>query len=73
MRNDKYRIKVIGLSGVLLAIVIGIVTRFIYDIQFWMTLAKDEVRHLLVLVYDEAHIYMTNDMSKLKAVGKEIS
>lgn len=74
MGNDSYRVKVIDLSEVpsdMLAIVIGIVTRLIYDIQFWMTPAKDEVRHPLVLVCDEAHIYMSNDMSKMKAVEKK--
>ena len=74
MGNDKYRIKVIDLSEVpsdMLAIIIGIVTRIIYDIQFWITPAKDEVRHPLVLVCDEAHIYMSNDMSKMKAVEKK--
>lgn len=74
MGNDKHRIKVIDLSEVpsdMLAIVIGIVTRIIYDIQFWMTPAKDEVRHPLVLVCDEAHIYMANDMSKMRAVEKK--
>ena len=74
MGNDKYRIKVIDLSEVpsdMLAIIIGIVTRIIYDIQFWMTPAKGEVRHPLVLVCDEAHIYMSNDMSKMKAVEKK--
>ena len=74
MDNDKYRIKVIDLSEVpsdMLAIVIGIVTRLVYDIQFWMTPQKDEVRHPLVLVCDEAHIYMSNDMSKMKAVEKK--
>lgn len=72
--NDNYRIKVIDLSEVpsdMLAIVIGIVTRIVYDIQFWMTPDKDEVRHPLVLVCDEAHIYMSNDMSKMKAVEKK--
>lgn len=74
MGKDPCRIKVIDLSEVpsdMLAIVIGIVTRLIYDIQFWMTPAKDEVRHPLVLVCDEAHIYMSNDMSKMKAVEKK--
>lgn len=74
MGKDNYRIKVIDLSEVpsdMLAIVIGIVTRLVYDIQFWMTPAKEEVRHPLVLVCDEAHIYMSNDMSKMKAVEKK--
>lgn len=74
MGNGKCRIKVIDLSEVpsdMLAIVIGIVTRLIYDIQFWMTPARDEVRHPLVLVCDEAHIYMSNDMTKMKSVEKK--
>lgn len=74
MGKDEYRIKVIDLSEVpsdMLAIVIGIVTRLIYDIQFWMTPEKEEVRHPLVLVCDEAHIYMSNDMSKMKAIEKK--
>ena len=74
MGNDKYRVKVIDLSEVpsdMLAIVIGIVTRLVYDIQFWMTPTKNEVRHPMVLVCDEAHIYMSNDMSKMKAVEKK--
>jgi len=74
MGNEGYRIKVIDLSEVpsdMLAIVIGIVTRIIYDIQFWVTPGKDEVRHPLVIVCDEAHIYMANDMSKMKAIEKK--
>lgn len=74
MGNTKYRIKVIDLSEVpadMLAIIIGIVTRIIYDIQFWITPSKDEVRHPLVLACDEAHIYMSNDTSKIKAVEKK--
>lgn len=74
MGKDEYRIKVIDLSEVpsdMLAIVIGIVTRLIYDIQFWMTPEKEEARHPLVLVCDEAHIYMSNDMSKMKAIEKK--
>lgn len=74
MGNDTHRIKVIDLSEVpsdMLSIIIGIVTRLIFDIQFWMTPAKAEVRHPLVLVCDEAHIYVSNDMSKMKAVEKK--
>lgn len=69
----QHRIKVIDLSEVpsdMLAIVIGLVTRLVYDIQFWMTPKKGEVRHPLVLVCDEAHIYMSNDMSRMRAVEK---
>ena len=74
MGNNSKRIKVIDLSEVpsdMLAIVIGIVTRIIYDLQFWMTPKREEVRHPLVLVCDEAHIYISNDLSKMKAVEKK--
>lgn len=72
--NCDSNIKIIDLSEIpadILPIIIGIVTRMIYDIQFWMTPQKDEVRHPLVFVCDEAHIYMPNDSSKLKAVEKK--
>ena len=72
--NHGKKIKVIDLSEVpadMLPIVIGIVTRIIYDIQFWMSPAKDQTRHPLALVCDEAHIYMANNTSNMKAVEKK--
>lgn len=71
--NEK-NIKVIDLSEIpsdILPIIIGTLTRLIYDIQFWMTPKKDQVRHPLVFICDEAHKYMPNDSSKLKAVEKK--
>lgn len=68
------KVKVIDLSEVpadMLPIVIGIVTRIIYDIQFWMSPEKNQTRHPLAIVCDEAHIYMANDTSKMKAVEKK--
>lgn len=73
MGGDK-RIKVIDLSEIpsdMLSIIIGIVTRLIYDVQFWMTPKKDETRHPLAFICDEAHLYMPRDTSKLKAVEKK--
>lgn len=67
-------IKVIDLSEVpsdILPIIIGTLTRIVYDIQFWMSPENDEVRHPLVFVCDEAHIYMPNDSSKLKSIEKK--
>lgn len=67
-------IKIVDLSEVpsdILPIIIGTLTRLIYDIQFWMTPNKNEVRHPLVFICDEAHIYMPNDSSKLKAVERK--
>ena len=71
MDNDS-KIKVIDLSEIpsdMLSIVIGIVTRLVYDVQFWMTPATDETRHPLAFICDEAHLYMPKDTSKMKAVG----
>lgn len=73
MDRDK-KIKVIDLSEIpsdMLSIIIGIVTRLIYDVQFWMTPKKDETRHPLAFICDEAHLYMPRDTSKLKAVEKK--
>lgn len=70
--GDK-KVKIIDLSEIpsdILPIIIGIITRIVYDIQFWMTPSKKEVRHPLSIICDEAHIYMPNDTSKLKAVEK---
>lgn len=67
-------IKVVDLSEVpsdILPIIIGTLTRILYDIQFWITPKNNKVRHPLVLVCDEAHIYMPNDSSKLKAIEKK--
>lgn len=65
------KIKVIDLSEIpsdMLSVIIGILTRLIYDTQFWMTPKKNEVRHPLAFICDEAHLYMPRDISKLKAV-----
>ncbi|HFI0315515.1 TPA: ATP-binding protein [Streptococcus suis] len=73
MDNDS-KIKVIDLSEIpsdMLSIVIGIVTRLVYDVQFWMTPATDETRHPLAFICDEAHLYMPKDTSKMKAVEKK--
>ena len=70
MGQDK-KIKVIDLSEVpsdMLSIIIGIVTRLVYEVQFWMSPKANETRHPIVFVCDEAHLYMPRDTSKLKAV-----
>lgn len=54
-------IKVIDFSEVpsdVLPIMLGIVGRLIYYLQFWMS---DEKRHPVALVCDEAHIYLPRD------------
>lgn len=69
--DNSYKIKVIDLSEVpsdILSIVIGIVTRLVYEVQFWMTPKSNETRHPLAFICDEAHLYMPRDTSKMKAV-----
>ena len=54
-------IKVIDFSEVpsdVLPVMLGIVGRLIYYLQFWM---PDEKRHPVALVCDEAHIYLPRD------------
>lgn len=68
------KVKVIDLSEVpsdMLSIIIGVVTRLVYDVQFWMSPNKHETRHPLAFVCDEAHLYMPRDTSKLKSVEKK--
>lgn len=70
MGRDK-KIKVIDLSEVpsdMLPIIIGIVTRLVYEVQFWMSPKIDETRHPIAFICDEAHLYMPRDTTKLKAV-----
>ena len=70
MGIDK-KIKVIDLSEVpsdMLPIIIGIVTRLVYEVQFWMSPKTDETRHPIAFICDEAHLYMPRDTTKLKAV-----
>ncbi|MCF6313526.1 MAG: ATP-binding protein [Verrucomicrobiales bacterium] len=54
-------IKVIDFSEVpadVLPVVLGIVGRLIYNLQFWM---PDELRHPVALACDEAHIYLPRE------------
>ena len=70
MGLDK-KVKVIDLSEVpsdMLPIIIGIVTRLVYEVQFWMSPKTDETRHPIAFICDEAHLYMPRDTTKLKAV-----
>ncbi|EUJ20559.1 ATP-binding protein [Listeria aquatica] len=65
------RIKIIDVSEVpadILPIIIGVITRIIYDIQFWTTPDKEENRHPVLFVCDEAHIYMPHNTINLPSV-----
>lgn len=58
--EDRSRIKVIDFSEVpadALPIMLGIVARLVYYLQFWM---PNEKRHPVALICDEAHIYLPN-------------
>lgn len=72
--DNQHHIKVIDLSEVpsdILSIVIGIITRLVYEVQFWMTPGKQETRHPLTFICDEAHLYMPKDTTKLKSIEKK--
>ncbi|MGO8678815.1 MAG: ATP-binding protein [Limisphaerales bacterium] len=59
--GEQSRVKVIDFSEVpadVLPIMLGIVARLIYYLQFWM---PKEKRHPVALVCDEAHIYLPRD------------
>jgi len=56
--NDKEQIKVIDFSEVpadILPVMVGLVGRLIYQIQFW---TDQEKRHPIAMVCDEAHLYL---------------
>lgn len=56
--KDKSQIKVIDFSDVpadILPVIVGLVARIIYQVQFWMDRDK---RRPLALVCDEAHLYL---------------
>jgi len=56
--ETKSQIKVIDFSEVpedILPIIVGLVARIIYQVQFW---TEHEERHPLVFVCDEAHLYL---------------
>jgi len=59
--GEKSNIKVIDFSEVpadALPIMLGIVARIIYNLQFWM---PKETRHPVALICDEAHIYLPRE------------
>ena len=55
-------IKIIDFSEVpsdILPVVVGLVGRLIYQIQFWSSPGDDgDARHPIVIVCDEAHLYL---------------
>ncbi|MBE8567778.1 ATP-binding protein [Vibrio splendidus] len=62
--NEKEQIKVIDFSEVpsdILPVVVGLVGRLIYQIQFW---TNHEERHPIAMVCDEAHLYLPKKEGK---------
>ena len=67
-------IKVIDFSEVpsdILPVVVGLVGRLIYQIQFWSNPGEDgDARHPVVIVCDEAHLYLPNSSTSTGPLEK---
>ncbi|WP_409411794.1 ATP-binding protein, partial [Escherichia coli] len=67
-------IKIIDFSEVpsdLLPVVVGLVGRLIYQIQFWSDPGKDgDGRHPVVIVCDEAHLYLPSSAASTGPLEK---
>ncbi len=64
--KEKEQIKVIDFSEVpsdILPVMVGLVGRLIYQIQFW---TNSENRHPIAMVCDEAHLYLPKRMEKIQ-------
>jgi uncharacterized protein len=72
---NKSGIKVIDFSEVpsdVLPIIISLVARLIYQIQFWANPGKDnDLRHPVLLICDEAHLYLPSNSEKINSVQKK--
>ena len=64
-------IKIIDFSEVpsdILPVVVGLVGRLIYQIQFWSSPGEDgDARHPIVIVCDEAHLYLPDSAASTAA------
>lgn len=67
-------IKIIDFSEVpsdILPVVIGLVARLVYQIQFWSSPGTDgDARHPIVLVCDEAHLYLPSSAASIGPLEK---
>jgi uncharacterized protein len=72
---QKPGIKVIDFSEVpsdVLPVIISLVARMIYQIQFWATPGKDNnLRHPVLLICDEAHLYLPSTSEKINTVQRK--
>lgn len=70
MDNDEKKIRVLDLSGIpsdIVPVILGVTTRLLNNVQFWMNPSNDQIRNPISLFCDEAHIYMAKDLSRLGA------
>lgn len=67
-------IKIIDFSEVpsdIMPVVVGLVGRLIYQIQFWSSPGEDgDARHPIVIVCDEAHLYLPNSSTSTGPLEK---
>ena len=67
-------VKVIDFSEVpsdIMPVVVGLVGRLIYQIQFWSNPGEDgDARHPIVIVCDEAHLYLPNSSTSTGPLEK---
>ena len=67
-------IKIIDFSEVpsdILPVVVGLVGRLIYQIQFWSSPGDDgDARHPIVIVCDEAHLYLPSSAASTGPLEK---
>ena len=67
-------IKIIDFSEVpsdILPVVVGLVARIVYQIQFWSSPGADgDARHPIVLVCDEAHLYLPSGAASVGPMEK---
>ncbi len=67
-------IKIIDFSEVpsdILSVVIGLVARLVYQIQFWSSPGADgDSRHPIVIVCDEAHLYLPSNIASTGPLEK---
>lgn len=67
-------IKIVDFSEVpsdILPVVVGLVARIVYQIQFWSSPGADgDARHPIVLVCDEAHLYLPSGAASIGPMEK---
>ncbi|MDE8220878.1 ATP-binding protein [Erysipelothrix rhusiopathiae] len=60
-----------GIPSDIVPVILGVTTRLLNNVQFWMNPKEGQIRNPISLFCDEAHIYMAKDMSRLGASEKK--